>query len=218
MNFCHLSNSWVRSRKFLPAYQIESFDKWQSEVFCNALLGENTAAVLQPHIFASLKKRGEEKRPGYKKEAGIPGLSTGRNSQWLDGALGGRRGLARPAIEPPLPMPRAINRHNGCLSDESSSSSFPPPVHLILVMDLRQAMEIEKYEQASQPARGHSPPTSRMAWGNPQPQASSRSQPPPSLCTVEPVRLSLNFIPDFPEIGVLVLKYQIKTFFFVWGK
>ena len=40
---------------------------------------------IQPDIFASLKKCRDEKEQGgagAKKEAGIPGLSTGRNSHW----------------------------------------------------------------------------------------------------------------------------------------
>ena len=54
-------------------------------------------------------------------------------------ALGGRRGLARPAIElSSLPMPQAINRHKGCLSDEFVSSFLS--MSISRMMGLRKAL------------------------------------------------------------------------------
>ena len=91
--------------------------------------------------------------------------------------VGGRRGLARPAIEPSLPMPQAINRHKGCLSDESFLVFFLQYIFSMCWISDNRNTGIS----SSQQARGHSPPTSRMAPGNLQPQVSLRSQPPPIL-------------------------------------
>ena len=78
-------------------------------------------ARIQPHIFASLKSVGMKKGGagvgGKKRKRAFLGSPQVEIASGC--ALGGRRGLARPAIEPPLPMPQAINRHKGCLSDES---------------------------------------------------------------------------------------------------
>ena len=139
-----------------------------------------------PHFCISEKCRDEKGRcrgRGQKKEAGIPGLSTGRNSQWLDGALGGRRGLARPAIEPPLPMPQAINRHKGCLSDESCSC-FSSSVHRLHVVDFRQP----RYRNICKPAsQGALTPHKQDGLGQSAATgfSSLRSQPPPSLGTAK---------------------------------
>ena len=70
-------------------------------------------------------------------------------------ALGGRRGLARPAIEPPLPMPQAINRHKGCLSDESCSWFFS--FSASSPRNGFQTTKIHEYLQASQPGGTHPP-------------------------------------------------------------
>ena len=98
-------------------------------------------------------------------------------------ALGGRRGLARPAIEPPLPMPQAINRHKGCLSDESCSC-FSSSVHRLHVMDFRQP----RYRNICKPAsQGALTPHKQDGLGQSAATgfSSLRSQPPPSLGTAK---------------------------------
>ena len=155
-------------------------------------------ARIQPHIFASLKSVGMKKGGagvgGKKRKRAFLGSPQVEIASGC--ALGGRRGLARPAIEPPLPMPQAINRHKGCLSDESWICFFLLQCILCIVHWISDKQNT--VISASQPARGHSPPTSRMARGNPQPQASWRSQPPPSLGTAS-ARPACHWIQRFPR-------------------
>ena len=163
---------------------------------------------IQPHIFCISVKSRDEKGRG----AGVGGKKRKRaflgspQVEIASGcALGGRRGLARPAIEPPLPMPQAINRHKGCLSDESCSC-FSSSVHRLHVVDFRQLRYRNICKPASQGAlTPHKQDGSGQSAATNFLKKSATSQ--PGHCQCLP-GLSVIEFRDFPKIGVL--KSQIK--------
>ena len=92
---------------------------------------------------------------------------------------GGRRGLARPAIEPntSLPMPQAINRHKGCLSDEFVSSCLSMSIP-------HERWVQEKKRNICNPGGSHPP---QAGWlGAICSHQLLLSQPPPNLGSAQP--------------------------------